>query len=314
MLQVDLLWVYGIGAMFATCAAKQLKRLVAEKGGAPSSSVMLGNTYFSSLLIYISAIFVPEAIWLLWNFPHWETMHLWLSLEEIPTVLAALFIAGDALLTVLGYWAACKLIVKGKDYLAHLQWVAGYFAFFLVLTHGWDGLAWQRFTWDPTTIFPFKVSLSSTMLTFMTGGGAAWLHPALLALWALSVWMPGKTMAAAFATSNVALTLYAMAAPTLIPLLVGGYIILRDGHKLSGMGEKEASSLAIKGVLTYLVGVLFAFILAGVVTLVSSYITGVSSLPVGFAAGLIVAVIIAYLTAIREESILRKAFTKNFNL
>ncbi|MEM1763984.1 MAG: hypothetical protein QW526_09425 [Candidatus Jordarchaeales archaeon] len=262
VLQVDLLWVYAIGAMFATAAAKQLRRLEAEKGEVREVLMWptpFGNIYFALLLAYLSVIFVPEAVWLTWNFPQWETMHVWSCLEEIPTHAAALFIMGDIVLAVLGYWVAYRLIAKGREFWAHLQWVVGYFAFFLVLLHGWDGLAWQRFTWDSTVLFPLKLPTSTVMLLLSMSGTLEALRPTLVSWWLHSLWTPGKTMGASFALSNVAVTLYAMAFPTIIPLLIGGYIALKDGHVKTGVSEGEASTLAVKGVLTYLLGVVLLF-------------------------------------------------------
>lgn len=340
MLQVDLLWVYAIGAMFATAAAKQLKKLEAEKEKVRDVLMWptpFGNTYFALLLAYLSLIFVPEAVWLTWNFPQWETMHVWSCLAEIPTHAAALFIMGDIALAVLGYWVAYRLVVKGKEFYAHLQWVAGYFAFFLVLLHGWDGLAWQRFTWDSTVLFPLKLPTSTVMLLLSTGGALEALRPTLVSWWLHSLWAPGKTMGVSFASSNVAVTLYAMAFPTIIPLLVGGYIALKDGHVKTGVSEKEASNLAVKGVLTYLLGVLAAFILASITTVVSNLVTGMTwyfypaavgeavflsstaltrlaPLPLGLVLGLVASAVIAYLVMVRKESPVRKIFEKNFRI
>lgn len=271
MLQVDLFWVYGIGAMFATAAAKQLK--LREKR-------ILGNVHFAALMIYISVIFVPEALWLLWSFPHWETMHVWKSLEEIPTAYVTLFIAGDALLAIVGFWVAAKLIISGKEYAAHIQWIAGYFSFFFVLIHGWDGTGWQRFTWDPTVT------------------GAAW--------------EAGKTMLLEFAKSNVALTLYAMAAPTIAPLIVGGYRWLKDGLLLCGFEEAEASKLALRGIAIYLVGVLAALLMAATASALSIYI----SIPIYFSivAGILVSVFLGYALAFRRGGLLHRAITKTFSI
>ncbi|MEM0202812.1 MAG: hypothetical protein QXO16_01060 [Archaeoglobaceae archaeon] len=228
MLQVDVFWVYGIGAMFATAVAKQLK----------NSKSMLETKYFSALLIYLSLIFVPEAIWLTWSFPHWETMHVYSSLAEIPTPVVVSFITLDFLIAMIGFWVAYRLIIAGREYLAHVQWFIGYLAFFFVLTNGWDCLAWQRFSWDPTiTSEP---------------------------------WAPGKTMLLDFAKSNVAMTLYAMAVPTVAPLLLGGYIWLRNDNKLAGLSDEQASNKALKGVIAYLVGVAISLIVAGIASFVGS--------------------------------------------
>ncbi len=270
MLQVDLLWVYAIGAMFATAAGKQLKKLEST----------FGNIYFAMLLLYLSAIFVPEAIWLLWSFPHWETMHVWSSLEEIPTMYVTFFMAGDILLAVLGYWVVSRVILSGRDYAAHLQWFAGYFAFFFVLIYGWDGTGWQRFTWDPT----------------VTG----------------SLWEPGKTMGIiGFATSNVALTLYAMAIPTILPMLVGGYRWLKEGNVLYGMDEREASSLALKGVGVYVVGVFVSLILSGLAAAAAIYVSNLIGF-LGSAVGVAAILLLAYLVAFREGGVVHSMILKTF--
>jgi hypothetical protein len=269
MLQVDLFWVYAIGAMFATAAAKQLKK---EKN-------LLGNAYLAALLFYISVIFVPEALWLLWSFPQWETMHVWKSLGEIPTAYVTAFISGDALLAVIGFWVAAKLIKSGRDYSAHLQWLLGYFAFFFVLIHGWDGTGWQRFTWDTTVT------------------GVAWEE--------------GMTMGADFIFSNVAITLYAMAFPTIGPMIVGGYIWIKKGHMESGLDEFTAKSLARKGIALYLIGVFVSLIIAALATAISIYLSTATG-GIGAVLGLLVALTVFYL--IFRTTRVQNEFVRTFNL
>lgn len=268
MLQVDILWVYGIGAMFATAAANQLKK----------SKSMFETPYFSALMIYLSLIFVPEAIWLTWSFPHWESMHVYSNLVEIPTYVIVTFIILDFLIAIIGFWIAYRLIMAGREYMAHVQWFIGYLAFFFVLTCGWDCLAWQRFSWDPT----------------VTG----------------SLWEPGKTMLLDFAKSNVAMTLYAMAIPTILPLLVGGYIWLRNGNKLAGMDKKQSSAQALKGMTAYIIGVAIALITAGISTLAGTYAnTYVAN--VGLATAVITVEFLAVLILLRG-SLFYKLVSKGF--
>lgn len=271
MLQVDLLWVYAIGAMFATAAGKQLGKLESP----------FGNIYFASLLLYLSAIFVPEAVWLLWSFPHWETMHVWSSLKDIPTAYVTFFMAGDILLAVLGYWVAAKLILSGRGYAAHLQWFAGYFAFFFVLIYGWDGTGWQRFTWDPT----------------VTG----------------SLWAPGKTMMLGFVTSNVALTLYAMAAPTILPMLIGGYRWLKEGNLISGIEDGKAASLALKGIGVYIFGVVVSLILAALASIAAIYTSSLIGTAGPFI-GIATILILAYLLVFRDGGVVHKMVIGVFTL
>ncbi|WP_202320338.1 hypothetical protein [Archaeoglobus neptunius] len=277
MLQVDLLWVYAIGSMFSTSAGKQIKRM---KGDGELSATPIGSIYFALLLLYLSAIFVPEAVWLLWNFPPWETMHVWKFLDEIPAALVTMFLAGDFMLAVLGYYVSSRLITASRDYVAHLQWLGGYFAFFFILLYGWDGTGWQRFTWDPT----------------VTG----------------SLWEPGKTMFLQFARSNVALTLYAMALPTILPLAISAYWMLKEGHTIDDMRD-EASSLALKGVAVYFAGVGVSLILAIIAAAVSVYSTHLAG-TFGFVFGIAITGVIAYLLAFREGRFFHRIVLRSFNL
>lgn len=281
MLQVDVFWVYGIGAMAATAAGRQL----AELGKAKASfkeATPFGSKYFALLLLYLSLIFVPEALWLTWNFPHWETMHLVGSLEEIPAWGIVLSAVGDIAVAVLGYWVAYKLLSRGKLYAAHLQWVLGYFLFFFVLTCGWDGRGWERFMYDPTV-----------------RGGVPWT--------------PGTHMGPLdFATSRVALTLYAMALPTILPLVVWGYRWLKEGFLLQKLPPEKASARAAAGVGFYFAGVGMALLSAAVVTLLIHFLSSPLGLPLAYALGFLIFLPPVYLLGLKKGRPLHLAFKKYF--
>jgi hypothetical protein len=279
VLQVDVFWVYGIGAMAATAAGRQLAELGKGKAGF-GRATPFGSEYFAFLLLYLSLIFVPEALWLTWNFPHWETMQLVGGLEEIPAWGIVLAAAGDIAVAVLGYWVAYKLLSRGRFYAAHLQWMLGYFLFFFMLIHGWDGSGWQRFLYDPTV-----------------KGGA--------------LWTPGTHMDPLdFATSRVALTLYAMALPTLLPLVLWGHRWLREGYQLEKLPPEKAHRLATAGVGFYFAGVGVALLSAGLVT---ALIQGFSTLlwpPLSILLGLLVFFLLAYPLILRKGRPLHLAFRK----
>lgn len=279
MLQVDVFWVYGIGAMAATAAGRQLARMGKEKARF-GRNPPFGNEYFALLLLYLSLIFVPEALWLTWNFPHWETMQLVGSLEEIPAWGIVLAAVGDIAVAVLGYWVAWRLMSRGRFYAAHLQWMLGYFLFFFMLIHGWDGSGWQRFLYDPT----------------VEGG----------VLWTSGTYMNPLD----FATSRVALTLYAMALPTLLPLVLWGYRWLREGYQLEKLPPEKAKRLATAGVGFYLAGVGLTFLSAALVTALIQGLSTLLWLPLSVLLGFLVFLLLLYPLALRKEAPLRSAFRK----
>jgi hypothetical protein len=169
MVQVDIFWSYALGAGFAASASRQLK----EK------DTFFQNDYFTYTLLYLSCIFAPSGIYLLWRFPHWETMQVATCHGDLPSWLVTIFAITNITQGILGFWVCYKCIKAGRYYWAHLQWFLGYFLMFFVLLHGWDGLGWQRFLYDATS------------------------HNNQL-------WTPGTYMGPSFLYSNVALTLYAM--------------------------------------------------------------------------------------------------------
>lgn len=279
MLQVDVFWVYGIGAMAATAAGKQLLEL--GKAGADfRKATPFGSKYFALLLLYLSLIFVPEALWLTWNFPHWETMHLVGSLKEIPAWGIVLFAVGNIAVAVLGYWVAYRLLLKGRSYAAHLQWVLGYFLLFFVLMCGWDGKGWQRFLYDPAK------------------GGAPW--------------SPGTYLSPlSFATSRVALTLYAMAVPTLLPLVLWGHRWLKEGYLLEKLPPEKASSRATAGVGFYFAGVGLALLSAAFVTALIHLFSTSLSLPLSYVLGLLVFSLLS-LPLLKKGGPIHRAFKRYF--
>jgi len=117
MVQVDIFWSYALGAGFAASASRQLK----EK------DTPFQNDYFTYTLLYLSCIFAPSGIYLLWQFPHWETMQVATCHGDLPAWLVALFAITNITQGILGFWVSYICIKAGRYYWAHLQW----FLFFL---------------------------------------------------------------------------------------------------------------------------------------------------------------------------------------
>ncbi len=175
MVQVDVFWSYAIGAGFAASAARQLKKEYDVSKGKDWYT----SKYFIYTVLFLACLFAPSGIYLLWDFPQWETMQVAVSHAAIPAWLVTVFAVTNVTQGILGYWVAYKFIQKGRFKAAWSQVLIGYFFMFFILIYGWDGTGWQRFLYDAST-----------------HGGRLWSH--------------GMYDGAAFLTSNVAYALYGM--------------------------------------------------------------------------------------------------------
>ena len=116
-------------------------------------------------MLYLAILFAPSGIYLLWNFPSWETMHV--GDRNLPAWLVALFAITNVTQGILGYWVVYRLLRRGWRYFAFFQMYLGYLFMFFILVHGWDGAGYQRFfsaakvdfaAWEWTNIPAFFVS------------------------------------------------------------------------------------------------------------------------------------------------------------
>jgi hypothetical protein len=144
MVQVDVFWAYGIGAAFATAAARHL-RPAHPKGQPDELGPARPSPYLAATALYCGMLFAPSGIWLLWSFPDWETMQVADGHGALPGWLVALFALTNVSQGLLGYEVARRLIVRGRVYAAFLQTGVGYLGMFFILVHGWDGRGYQRF-------------------------------------------------------------------------------------------------------------------------------------------------------------------------
>lgn len=220
MVEVDVFWSYGIGAGFAFASARSARRKPFKEGtfeGAP----------FRNTLLYLSLLFAPAGVALVWGFPSWETMHL--GTREMPHWLVGLFAATNVSQGILGFVVTRWLCARGQHFTAYWQWVAGYLFLFFILVHGWDGTGYQRFfsatpaeltnwTWSvlPTWL------LSDVAKTLMVEG--VFIIPPIL--WWMSAWLvegrsgaPGPSRGF-FAAAILAFLLVALPATAIIASLL----------------------------------------------------------------------------------------------
>lgn len=178
MVQVDVFWGYGWGASLAVAAGKLL---LAEKKP-------MHSEFFVKTLLFLSLFWAPTGMLLLIRHPSWETMQVASNFASMSEWLILSFGLTNITQGILGFWVGLKLLQKNREYLAHLNWLLGYYGMFVILLYGWDGLGYDRFLYDRDLI----------------AGSAAWFPGAGVdGHWAGALDAIGR-----FLTSGVALTLY----------------------------------------------------------------------------------------------------------
>jgi hypothetical protein len=265
MVQVDIFWSYAIGAGLASAASRQLaaKAKSPAEQVADSDDALLRNRFFAVTVIYLAVFFAPSGIGLLWAFPSWETMHA--GDRGLPTWLVMLFAVTNITQGILGFWVTKKLYRAGKDFLASLQMVIGYFLMFFVLVYGWDGTGYRRF-------------FSATKDAYLG--------------WKLSN-IPS------FLISDVALALYGMGIillPVLFAIMTGWIIKGKAAANEAGTGGPAATRFSVARMIVRV-------ILGG--SLVLAIIAGILIHLLGWIIGLIAFAAIAYYLALRKGGYLR---------
>ncbi|GAA0454670.1 hypothetical protein ACFQ2B_40065 [Streptomyces stramineus] len=145
MVQIDAVWVYGIGAGFALADAP---RSVVRGDRTPAFTHALG---------YLAVFFAPCGVWLLTAFPSWETMHV---LSSPPGWVAGLFCAATVVFGLVGFVCTAGLLARGKEGWAFLQWIWPHAGLFFVLIYGWDGTGLERFVTTDRSSLAAAVSQS----------------------------------------------------------------------------------------------------------------------------------------------------------
>jgi hypothetical protein len=140
MVQVDVFWSYGLASGIALAARKRI-----EKDPAP-----FVNEHFLLAFAWTAFFFAPSGLYLLWQFPYWETMFLARDQTDIPAWLAVTFAVTNLTQGILGYWVTWRLIRAGKLGAARLQPIWSHAVMFLILFVGWDGSGFKRFSYAGT--------------------------------------------------------------------------------------------------------------------------------------------------------------------
>lgn len=175
MVQVDVVWAYAFGAGFAACAARQLKK----------QATPFNNTWYVFTLLFLSILFAPSGLYLLWEFVQWETMQVAHTFTDLPAWLVCGFAVTNITQGILGFWISYLFIKKGDYYAAHANWMWAWILFWFILACGWDCTGYQRFLYDASV-----------------HGGVLWepgKHMGITFFWKSRVWWTLVGMAVFFA-------------------------------------------------------------------------------------------------------------------
>jgi len=127
MIQVDVFWSFAMGASLAAAASERLK----------SESSLVVNHYFMYAVVYLSCVFAPSGVYLLWEHTGWETMFFF-SDTEIHGLLSCLFAMTNVLLGIVGFLIAGLLIKRDSTTFVHALWTVPYTCMFAILSFGYD--------------------------------------------------------------------------------------------------------------------------------------------------------------------------------
>ncbi len=134
MVQIDLLVAYSMSSGLALAAGREL---AAE----PDHWI---NRYSFATLSWLTLLFGPQVLYLLWQYPCWETMFVAGSRGAIPAWLVAGYPIAAAVAGMAGFYLTARLVKEGRLPLARLQVAWSGLGALFVSTVGWDGAGYRR--------------------------------------------------------------------------------------------------------------------------------------------------------------------------
>ncbi|KAF9421212.1 hypothetical protein BGZ94_008884 [Podila epigama] len=177
MIEVDVFWSFSFGALFAATSAGALKN---EKDFWKTPS-------FVYTLLFLSLIFAPSGLYLLWDNPGWESMFVLGDKNEIHAILPTVFAFTNVLLGIIGYYVTYNKIREHRfetqlPTTIHKYWVHAYTCFCAIL-----GLGYNRFMypsdyvdWRAGMVYPLTAFFTSRILFTLLAMGVILLPAAYI--------------------------------------------------------------------------------------------------------------------------------------
>ncbi|KAG0347304.1 hypothetical protein BG004_008046 [Podila humilis] len=202
MIEVDVFWSFSFGALFAACSAGSLKH----------ADTFWNTPSFVYNLVFLSLIFAPSGLYLLWDNPGWESMYVLGDKNEIHAILPTVFAFTNVLLGIIGYYVTYQKIRQHRhepvlSTKIHKYWVHAYTCFCAIL-----GLGYNRFMypsdwveWRAGVVYPLTAFFTSRILFTLLAMGVVLLPAAYIPcfLWLKdTLTVPGDKSRMLFACIN----------------------------------------------------------------------------------------------------------------
>ncbi|KAG0201570.1 hypothetical protein BGX28_005660 [Mortierella sp. GBA30] len=223
MIQVDVFWSFSFGAIFAACSAGSLKdKDEAEFWSTPS---------FVYSLLFLSLIFAPSGLYLLWDNVGWESMYLLGDKNEIHAILPTMFAFTNVLFGIIGYYVTyCKIRKHRNDARLpmsyHKYWIHAYTCFCAILGMGYNRFMYpsDHIAWKTGQTFPLMAFFSSRILYTLLAMGVILIPAAYIPCY---IWMKNETMISPGDKSRffVACIFYILQGVSVVSALFGAYIV-----------------------------------------------------------------------------------------
>ncbi|KAG0318845.1 hypothetical protein BGZ99_005434 [Dissophora globulifera] len=245
MIEVDVFWSFSFGALFAACSAGTLK----------SQAVFWTTPSFVYTLLFLSLIFAPSGLYLLWDNPGWESMFLLGDKNEIHAILPTVFAFTNVLFGIIGYYVTYRKIrhlhkkYGGKDngtkplpMAYHKYWVHAYTCFCAILGMGYNRFLYPSdyVAWRAGVSYPLMAFFTSRMLFTLLAMGVILIPAAYVPCY---IWMKDQTLVHPGDKSRFFLTcvFYSLQGVSVISGLFGAYIIRTHQNDNNKWVENMAS-------------------------------------------------------------------------
>ncbi|KAG0372501.1 hypothetical protein BGX24_000161 [Mortierella sp. AD032] len=221
MIEVDVFWSFSFGALFAACSAGSLKH----------QSVFWQTPSFVYTLLFLSLIFAPSGLYLLWDNPGWESMFLLGDKNEIHAILPTVFAFTNVLLGIIGYYVTYAKIRMYRNapqlpMSYHKYWIHAYTCFCAILGMGYNRFMYPSdyVDWRAGLTFPLTDFFTSRMIFTLLSMGVILIPAAYIPCF---IWMKNETLLAPGDKSRFFLTciFYILQGVTLVSSLFGAYIV-----------------------------------------------------------------------------------------
>ncbi|KAG0057248.1 hypothetical protein BGZ83_000661, partial [Gryganskiella cystojenkinii] len=172
MLEVDVFWSFSFGAAFAACSAGSLRH----------QELFWLTPSFVYTLLFLSLIFAPSGLYLLWDNPGWESMYLLGDKNDMHAILPTTFAFTNVLLGIIGYYVTYRKIRTTRheprlNMSINKYWVHAYTCFNAILGMGYNRfmypMRWQE--WQAGKEYPLTDFFFSRMLVTLLGMGVVLL-------------------------------------------------------------------------------------------------------------------------------------------